>query len=404
MKNKINLIFILLTTICFSQNKSDLNPYLDFLQSQNTSAKDYILTLFKTHDIVILCERNHNESTQYDLIYEVVNSNYFQENVGNIFTEIGSLSNRKNTMEFTKTKFTNNNIKQLELTEIYRNGFFPPLWNNTNFYDFISKINSLNSKLKSKKQINLFTSGTLNPTIEERTNASAMKNYVFRNYVKRDSLMASYIIKSYDSIVQNSYRKKALVIMNYRHAFSKNLLPNDSNVATFLFEKYKTKVANVYINSLATINVTEDPNKAKIFQGLQQIPIQEGKWDASFKILNKENNGFNFKNSPFGKDSFDIWSTTKTNYKYEDIFTGFVYYLPLEKHQMTKGIKNFLMNVDIQEIVNEWNLFNDVLGKKEHKEFSPELEKHLIEETSTLSESKYPKLKDYESIINQWLK
>ena len=192
--------------------------------------------------------------------------------------------------------------------------------------------------------------------------------------------------------------------MNYRHAFSKNLLPNDSNVATFLFEKYKTKVANVYINSLATINVTEDPNKAKIFQGLQQIPIQEGKWDASFKILNKENNGFNFKNSPFGKDSFDIWSTTKTNYKYEDIFTGFVYYLPLEKHQMTKGIKNFLMNVDIQEIVNEWNLFNDVLGKKEHKEFSPELEKHLIEETSTLSESKYPKLKDYESIINQWLK
>ena len=110
MKNKINLIFILLTTICFSQNKSDLNPYLDFLQSQNTSAKDYILTLFKTHDIVILCERNHNESTQYDLIYEVVNSNYFQENVGNIFTEIGSLSNRKNTMEFTKTKFTNNEV------------------------------------------------------------------------------------------------------------------------------------------------------------------------------------------------------------------------------------------------------------------------------------------------------
>lgn len=46
---------------------SALDPYVDFLKEQTTSAKDYILGLFDDYDIVILCERNHRDMTQYDL-------------------------------------------------------------------------------------------------------------------------------------------------------------------------------------------------------------------------------------------------------------------------------------------------------------------------------------------------
>ncbi len=37
-----------------------------------------------------------------------------------------------------------------------------------------------------------------------------------------------------------------------------------------------------------------------------------------------------FKDSPFGKDSFDLW-VYKNPYHYQDIFTGFVFYIPIER-------------------------------------------------------------------------
>lgn len=408
MKTKLNLItiFALLTNLCFCQSYNPgISKYVEFLKNQNTTAKDYVLKLFKKYDIVILCERNHSEMTQYDLIYDIVSSDYFQKNVGNIFTEIGSYSNRQNTLNFIKTKFSNDSIRQIKQVEVYRNGYFP-FWNNTNFYDFIGRLNLLNTRLSEKKQINLLLSGSLNPSNDERKDLAGMKKYIIENYLKRDSLMASYIITTFDSIKLTSTRKKALVVMNYRHAFSKNLVPNEANVGTFLFEKYPGKVANVYINSLALSNELDerDKDKPKMFQGNVHVPIQGGKWDASFKAANKENVGFDFKNSPFGKDHFDIWTATQNNYNYEDIFTGFVFYLPLEKHILSTGVKNFLQGVDIEKMINEWNLFYKALGKNEEIEYSPEIKDALIEEASTIKAEKYPDLEKYNDIIEYWLK
>ena len=217
--------------------------------------------------------------------------------------------------------------------------------------------------------------------------------------------MASYIIKTFDSLSQYSSRKKALVIMNYRHAFSKSYT-KDRNVGDYLFEKYKGKTANVYINYLASLNKFDerDKDKAKMFQGMEQVPIQNGKWDASFKLSEKENLGFNFKNSPFGKDDFDIWTATKNENKYEDVFTGFVYYLPIEKHINSSGVKNFFINSDFKKIIDDWNLFDKVTKKSEPRVLSKELEELYKKEIETVKTRKYSDLEKYQEIINQWLK
>lgn len=407
MKTKfLSFLLSIISILNFAQNVNpELTKYVEFLDKQNVSAKDYVLDLFKKYDLVILCERQHTEVTQYDLIYEIVSSPYFQKNVGNIFTEVGSYSNRQNTLNFIKTKFKNDSLKQIKQAEIYRNGFFPNVWYNTNFYEFTGKLNTLNSTLKNKRQINLFTSGSINPSIEERKDIDGMKRYLMTNYPKRDSLMASYIINTLDSLHQNSTREKALVIMNYRHAFSKSYT-KDRNVGDYLFEKYKGKTANVYINYLASLNKFDerDKDKAKMFQGMEQVPIQNGKWDVSFKITNKENVGFDFKNSPFGKDNFDIWQTTKTDDNYEDVFTGFVYYLPLDKHINSAGVKNFFINADFQQFINDWNLFDKVTKKSEPKIYSKELEEMYKKEIETVKTRKYTDLEKYQAIINQWLK
>ena len=245
----------------------------------------------------------------------------------------------------------------------------------------------------------------MNPSIDERNDEKGMIKYVLANYVKRDSLMASYVIKTLDSLNKYSSKKKALVIMNYRHAFSKSYT-KDRNVGDYLFKKYKGKTANVYINYLASLNKVDerDKEKGKMFQGPEQVPIQNGKWDASFKLAKKENVGFDFKNSPFGKDNFDIWQATKTDDKYEDVFTGFVYYLPLDKQVNSSGVKNFFINADFQQFINDWNLFDKITRKSEPRIYSKELENGYKKDFETIRIRKYTDLEKYQEIINQWLK
>ena len=63
---------LLFSNLAFCQEYNPaITKYVNFLETQNTSAKDYVLELFKKFDVVVLCERNHGEMTQYDLIYVV---------------------------------------------------------------------------------------------------------------------------------------------------------------------------------------------------------------------------------------------------------------------------------------------------------------------------------------------
>ena len=103
MMKKLLIIF-LLPLLGYSQN-SEIKPYIDFLEKvEEKSAKDYILQQFKKHDIVVLCERDHSEISQYELIKEIISDDYFKENVKNIFTEIGVINLQPEITEFLKTR------------------------------------------------------------------------------------------------------------------------------------------------------------------------------------------------------------------------------------------------------------------------------------------------------------
>lgn len=399
MKNLIiTLLFLLTNTFIFCQN---INPklvkYVSFLETQNTTAKDYIINLWEKYDIVILCERNHGEMTQYNLIFDIINSNYFKQNVGNIFTEIGAFNEQQDVLNFTKTNFTDSKEKERKLLDLYRNIEWPS-WQASNFYYFIDKINTLNSSLRTNQKVNLFVSNIRDPSKEYLSNKEKYLYYFNNVYKHRDSAMAQNIIQVYDSLKLNSPRKKGLVIMNYRHAFSKTFFKSDDkNVGQKLFETYKNKVCNVYLNSLAPTLVVEKSDKNRVHKDYVQRAIQNGKWDASFEIVNKENLGFDFKNNPFGNDYFDIYPYTKQNYKYKDMFTGFVFYLPISKHYQAFGVPNFLNNGFENELYNRLKFYSEAIG-------NGEVNKEDLKNGYDYSESKYD---DYDILIgqiNQWIK
>tara|TARA_R110001583_G_scaffold74134_1_gene205540 strand:- start:57 stop:1259 length:1203 start_codon:yes stop_codon:yes gene_type:complete len=396
-KQLIICCFILTNTLAFCQETNpELVKYVSFLETQNTSAKDYIINLWNKYDIVVLCERNHGEMTQYDLIYDIVSSDYFKKNIGNIFTEIGSVNKQQDVINFTKTHFSDSKEKEKQLLNLYRNIQWGG-WGTANFYYFIDKLNTLNSTLPTEQKINLFTSGAKDPTKENLSTKEDFLKYFKNTNHHKDSTMAQNIINVYDSLKLNSVRKKSLVIMNYRHAFSKSFFENqDKNVGHKLFETYQNKIANVFLNSLVFTEITIKSDKNKAYKESVQRPIHNGKWDASFEIANKENLGFDFQDNPFGNDYFDNFPYVKHNYDYKDIFTGFAFYLPLNKHFESWGISGYLDNGFEDEYYNRQKFITDAIG-------NGEITKENLKYMGNSNESKYD---DYDIIIeqvNKWL-
>ena len=377
-KRFIGLTFFLISILTFCQKtNSELTKYVDFLEKQNVSAKDYVLGLFKKYDIVILCERNHNEATQYELITDIAKDKYFKKKVGNICMEIG-VSN----LEPEINKFlTTDNLSTKEIidksTFFQRNVPFYALWEANSYQKFLISIYNLNNNSKYKI---LLHPSDIDFKWSEIKDGNDYKNYLVtkKNIIKRDSILASHMINYYEAI--NKKHKKTLIIINYRHAFKENMPYSkgiQDNAANYIFKKYGNRVANVMINS-----INNSTNEL----------LQNGNWDASFYISKLNNIGFNFENSPFGNDNFDYWNF-KNNFNYKDIFTGFVFYKPIEEHKSVSNIPNFITDDFQKEFFRRWEITGTLFPNfKKIDLTNTELVKKIIEDFNTVKETKYYKV------------
>lgn len=283
-----------------------VKKYTDFLKDNKQNINDYVLELFKMYDHVILCERSHQEMTQYDMIYNLVTDKRFVDSVGVVFTEIGSAESRKAYKMFINTSFPNDTVVDKELASfMMENQTVHLLWPNTNWFDFLKKMYYFNHN--REKQVDILF---------------ADRNWLDRSLLyARDSIMADNII----STIRTDSLKKSLTIMNYRHAY---LTPG--NCGYYLRRAFPGKVANVMINSCSI-------SLPLLLTGKEiAIPIQQGRWDAAFEQAKDSAFAFSFKGSPFGKDAFDHfvlpWSSLNAKH-YEDMFTGFIYYKsPVEQY------------------------------------------------------------------------
>jgi len=335
---------------------SHLKPYVDFLNTQQRSAKDYVLSLFENHDLVILCERAHPDITQYDLFLGIISDPRFIDSVGNIFTEVGTSTHSWEINEFLHAEnLPADSLDQIVL-RFQRNCSFFPLWENYNYSYFLRGLYMLNRGLQSDNKVNLFNSDV---PFDWNTIDEVQLREFWSQLPQRDSIIASQVIRRFDEIVcSHEPRHKALVIMNYRHAFghrferTKGVKPQ--NVGRFLFDRYGDRVANVYINFVAVRDVRSDNDMAF-------AAIQDGKWDAAFKAVKIKDAGFDFRNSPFGRDTFDIWPF-KVGLTFQDVLDGFAFYLPLEEHKNVTGLPGLIDSSFAQELIRRYALLSTLPG------------------------------------------
>lgn len=343
---------LFLCSLCRAQPTNVISTYNSFLSGEDRSAKDYILSLFDNHDIVVICERTHTEMTQYDLLESIISDERFIKNVGNVFVEIGTSKLNPGLNRFLHTRGLSEREVAERIIGFQRNASMWPIWAESNYFKFYSAIYELNNLLSDDDQISVYPSDV--PFVWTETDAGNITD-LKPMLAARDSIIASQIITTFSSIKRSTRPgKKALVIMNFRHAFNGAFpMPGGKtlhNVGWYLFNRYGDKVANVLLN---TVVYAQD---GKI--GL----VQNGKWDAAFSKTGKESVGFNFREAPFGKDSLDLWPLNNP-FTYEDVFTGVAFYLPVEKHVLAEGIPGLIDPSFTKELLRRVHLISTVGGE-----------------------------------------
>ena len=138
-------------------------------------------------------------------------------------------------------------------------------------------------------------------------------------------------------------------------------------------DRYPDRSANVLIN---TIGMGFDLSKYKI----SVSPVHGGAWDNAFDANGNKPVGFDLQDSPFGLDDFDMTIMKKwKSLRYQDVFTGFIFYKPLEEHMNSMGFKGMLSDND--EIIMERA---SIIGEHAKNEFSEKLQ--LLKESETVTD------------------
>ncbi|HPG41868.1 MAG TPA: hypothetical protein PLP19_21430 [bacterium] len=338
--------------------KPEIAPYVQFLQNNKQDPVDYVLSLFQKNDLVIICERMQAEYTQYDFIYRLVSDQRFIDNVGVIFTELGSNSLQKEMYAYLHAPSLSEADIAAGARTIYRNAGIVPFWANKNVYDFLTRVYKLNTTLPDHKKINIYPADM---TFRWDTMTKARYKLFLKKIRFRDQFIADYITNTFLEWEKTAVRQpKALVILNYRHGFNDFEFYDGSkgkNTGRFLFEKFRGRIANVMLNSIALTSGLDE-------QQVLGNPIQDGKWDAAFAALDLTEAAFDLAGSPFGADPFDYYKFKPHKATYADVFTGFVFSTPLREQKLVIGYPGLLDDDFKREAIRRFEL-QDMITDRE---------------------------------------
>lgn len=303
-----------------------IKRYVDFIGNCHTSAVDYVLHLFERYDIVILGERDHRDTTQYDLIEQIVSDPRFIDKVGHVMTEIGVYNMTDEIDRIVNSSYASDKAFETALWSAYKNLDYTPLWENTDFYQYLCSIYRINRNLPACKKIHI---SLLDIPFSWRQ-TTGMTHERFHTFLQiweqKDLIMANNALTELYRLFEGAdTRKKALIILNAPHSYAADPGKRTGRYAgQIIMERFPERVANIMFN--------------RTKKGTDKL-TQNGKWDAAFAACGNKSIGFDLAGTPFGEDHFDLHPRCRNGkYKYKEIYTGFIFYKPVEEWVFGLGI------------------------------------------------------------------
>ena len=397
MKNILFAIILFSSFLGFSQ--SEISNYTEFLKDQKQSPKDYIFELFETNDIIILGERDHRDTTQYDLILDILGDERFINNIGYVYTEVGVVNQTEWANKVIKGNYKDNKEFENDFIKLYRELDFNPLWDKYNMIKYLKGIYEINKELEYEEKISIGLTDCAfkwgNMTHEKYMNFKK-NNLVGLN--TRDSIMAYNFMQLYKQQNPINGRKKALLIQSRPHAINLNVTYKEKNIKRtghYIKEQYGDNVKIIAFNWYKWV-----PEEWKSIRwGLEHFVelTNDGKWDAAYEISGKQTVGFNIKDTPFGLTEFDY--SYEQSIKYQDLIDGIIFYLPFYQFSCTRGLPNI---VDI-EFAKEYIKRTDIINGNTtwSEKYTPIDEKQDWDEFRSFDCEDYRKMKKQ---MKKWMK
>jgi uncharacterized RDD family membrane protein YckC len=322
-------------------------PYVAFLAREQVAPVDYVIDLFDRYDVVVLCERLHDEASQWDFIYEIVRDPRFIERVGHVFTEYGTVGMQPHLDSLMAADDLDAKEVRDRIAHIMRNWAVWPSWDNTNFYRYLTRLYALNQSLRFAKRVHHhFTDVSVDwSSLTTREDYTAY----WRSLGGRDRQMARRVIEEMGRLAESApMSPKCLVVMNYRHAFDltgRSPRAQRHNTYEYLKDAFADRAANVLLNTWFVV----------------LYPLAGGAWDRAFEETSHRLVGFDFDGSPFGEDPFDLFPfelRVRGRLRYRDVFTGFVYANPLESQYRELGVPGLYQGFE-EEMLRRAGLLGD---------------------------------------------
>ncbi len=222
-----------------------VEEYADYMQTKGMDPKEYIFEAFKKHDVVILGERDHRDTTQYDFILDVLADPRFINEIGYVYTEVGVVNRTDDANRLIKGNYISHYDFYSAFVQFYRNMDYEILWEKYNASKFIRGLYAINKELPAEKKI---TWGLTDRSWDwaKATHKGSEHSYstVYRN---RDKVMADNFLDMFRTQPLHDGWCKVLVITNAPHGVKGKLAGREKKEGHYITKELGEKRVKVIL-------------------------------------------------------------------------------------------------------------------------------------------------------------
>ena len=339
------LLFVILTSAADlaaqTPSVASVKALHEYADKNGVSPKDYVFKLFDKSDIVVLGERDHRDSIQYNFILDLLADPRFAERVGHVYTEVGGINMTEDVNRLLQGSYSSENEFMDSLYTYYRKGeCFYPLWEKYNRIKFLKGLYKINKESSRKIHLGLTDISFSWDSIHTVDDYKAF--WTSLNKTNRDSILSANFASMYKCQLPVKGTRKALVITSQPHAISYSgyFKPWKRDYGTQGWWMKKTfgedRVKIVVINWFDYV----------LFDGQNYPMTGNGTWDAAFERRECRPFGIDLKDNPYGETNYigDAGGgpTFIKNCKWQDVADGLIYDAPLYDHVAAIGINGII--------------------------------------------------------------
>lgn len=328
----------------------------EYADKNGISPKDYIFKLFEKSDIVVLGERDHRDSIQYNFILDLLADSRFAERVGHVYTEVGGINLTEDVNRLLNVTYATEGDFMDSLYTYYRKGeCFYPLWEKYNRIKFLKGLYNINKKTSRKIHLGLTDINFSWDSIHTVDDYKAFWKSL--NKTNRDSLLCANFASMYERQPFVNGTRKALVITSQPHAISYSSYYKRRKCDYGTQGWWMKKTFGEDRVKIVALNWFD----YRIFNGQNYPMTGNGAWDAAFERMACRPFGIDLQDNPYGATAFNGEAGGSSRLikgmRWQDVADGLIYDAPLYDHVAAIGIKGIISKEFEPEIRRRVELF-----------------------------------------------